>query len=200
MILVERQKSLNAPPLQSTRSLQWTHGGLTQVKHSRRGGGGGREPQGNTSRIVARERKRGDSLDLYARTAPLEAPKANISIDANHRREFPVMHVSDSSAYLHVNAQRHGFQQKTGREEMLEKFGPPKKRKYSAKDAAKNFGTRLTRAPQRLETRVRTHSEDFLSRHKTKRTAGMACGHDFVTQEIAVPINVKTQSSFYIPG
>ena len=59
------------------------------------------------SRIVAREfRKSEDRPDLYAGTRPLEALKATISIAANHKATFSIMHIGVTRAYFHAKAQR----------------------------------------------------------------------------------------------
>ena len=58
------------------------------------------------SRMCAREFKSDDRPDLYAGTPPLEALKAIISIAANHKERFSIMHVDVSRAYFHAKAQR----------------------------------------------------------------------------------------------
>ena len=58
------------------------------------------------SRIVAREFKSDYWPDLYAGPPPLEALKAIISIEANHKATFSVMHSDVSRAYFHAQAQR----------------------------------------------------------------------------------------------
>ena len=58
------------------------------------------------SRIAAGEFKSGDRPDLYAGTPPLEALKALISIEANHKETFSIMHVDVSRAHFHAQAQR----------------------------------------------------------------------------------------------
>ena len=64
------------------------------------------EPMQIRSRIVAREFKSDDRPDLYAGTPPLEALKTIISIAANHRETFSIMHIDVSRAYFHAKAQR----------------------------------------------------------------------------------------------
>ena len=64
------------------------------------------EPMQIRSRIVAREFKSDDPPDLYAGTPPLEALKAIISIAANHKETFSIMHIDVSRAYFHAKAQR----------------------------------------------------------------------------------------------
>ena len=50
------------------------------------------------SRMCAREFKSDDQPDLYAGTPPLEALKAIISIAANHKETFSIMHIDVSRA------------------------------------------------------------------------------------------------------
>ena len=58
------------------------------------------------SRMCAREFKSDDRPELYAGTPPLEALKAIISIAANHKETFSIMHIDVSRAYFHAKAQR----------------------------------------------------------------------------------------------
>ena len=58
------------------------------------------------SRLCAREFKSDDRPDLYAGTPPLEALKAIISIAANHKEIFSILHIDVSRAYFHAKAQR----------------------------------------------------------------------------------------------
>ena len=58
------------------------------------------------SRMCAREFKSDDRPDLYAGTLPLEALKAIISIAANHKETFSIMHIDVSRANFHAKAQR----------------------------------------------------------------------------------------------
>ena len=64
------------------------------------------EPMQIRSRIVAREFKSEDRPDLYAGTPPLEALKAIISIAANQKETFSIMHIDLSHAYFHAKTQR----------------------------------------------------------------------------------------------
>ena len=64
------------------------------------------EPMQIRSRMCAREFKSDDRPDLYAGTPPLEALKAIISIAANHKETFSIMHIDLSRAYFHAKAQR----------------------------------------------------------------------------------------------
>ena len=58
------------------------------------------------SRMVARKFKSDDRPDLRAGTPPLEALKATISIAANHKDTFSVMHIDVSRAYFHEKVRR----------------------------------------------------------------------------------------------
>ena len=69
------------------KSLQWTRSGLTQTKRSRVC------PCRVRSGLCAREFTSDDDRpDLYAGSPPLEALKAIISIAANHKETFSIMH------------------------------------------------------------------------------------------------------------
>ena len=64
------------------------------------------EPMQIRSRMCVREFKSDDRPDLYAGTPPFEALKATISIAANHKEMFSIMHIDVSCAYFHAKAQR----------------------------------------------------------------------------------------------
>ena len=64
------------------------------------------EPMQIRSRMCAREFKSDDRPDLYAGTPPLEALKAIISIAANKKDTFSIMHIDVSRANFHAKAQR----------------------------------------------------------------------------------------------
>ena len=83
--------------LKSMESLQWTQWVDTDKAFEG-------EPMQIRSRMCAREFKSDDRLDLYAGTLPLEALKAVISIAANHKKTFSIMHIEVSRAYFHAKA------------------------------------------------------------------------------------------------
>ena len=56
------------------------------------------EPMQIRSRMCAREFRSDDRPDMYAGTPPSEALKAVISIAANHKERFSIMHVDVSRA------------------------------------------------------------------------------------------------------
>ena len=62
------------------------------------------EPMQIRSRIVARELKSDDRPDLYAGTPPLEALKFIMSIAANHKEAFSIMHIDVSRAYFRAKS------------------------------------------------------------------------------------------------
>ena len=77
------------------------------------------------SRMCAREFKGDDRPDLYAGTPPLlEALKAIISIAANHKETFSIMHIDVSRAYFHAKAQRlRRWESRTDEEELVRNEG-----------------------------------------------------------------------------
>ena len=64
------------------------------------------EPMQIRSRTCAREFKSDDRPDMYAGTFPLEALKSRISIAANHKETFSIMHIDVSRAWFHAKAQK----------------------------------------------------------------------------------------------
>ena len=64
------------------------------------------KPMQIRSQFVSTEFKSDDQPDLYAGTLPLEALKAMMSIAANHKETFSIMHIDVSRAYFHAMAQR----------------------------------------------------------------------------------------------
>ena len=95
------RKLMNVKPLHNTRSLQSTRSGLTQAACEG-------EPMQIRSRIVASEFKSGDRPDPYAGTPPCEALKVQISVAANHKQTFSVVHIDVSRAYFHAMAHSAG--------------------------------------------------------------------------------------------
>ena len=93
------EKLVNAMQSPSVRSLQSTRSGPTQPQQS------GREPVQLRARLVARASQSGDGPDRYAGSPPLER-QALISIAANQKQTFPIMHIDVPSACFHAKAQR----------------------------------------------------------------------------------------------
>ena len=94
------------------------------------------------SRIVAREFNSEDRLDLNAGTPPLEALRPIISIAANHKQTFSIMHIDVSRAYFHARAQklvlvRLPVEDRIGAD--AGKIGLLKKSMYGTRDAASNW-------------------------------------------------------------
>ena len=81
------------------------------------------------SQMCAREFKSDDRPHLYARTPPVEALKAIMSIAANDKETFSIMHIDVSRAHFHAKALHAG------------KVGLMKKSTYGTRDAASNLGT-----------------------------------------------------------
>ena len=90
--------------------------------------------------VCAREFKSDGRPDLYAGTPPLEALKAIISIAANNRETFSIMHIDVSRAYFDAKAQRPVLipvEDRTGTD--AGKVGLMKKSMYGTRDAASNW-------------------------------------------------------------
>ena len=97
------------------------------------------EPVQIRSRMCARGFKSDDRPDLYAGTPPLEALKATISIAANHKETFSIMHIDVSRAYFHAKAQRPVLIRLPVEDRMgtnAGKVGLMKKSMYGTRDAA----------------------------------------------------------------
>ena len=100
------------------------------------------EPMQIRSRMCAREFKSDGRPDLYAGTPPLEALKAIISIAANHKETFSIMHIDVSRAYFHAKAQRPVLIRLPVEDRMgtdAGKVGLMKKSMYGTRDAASNW-------------------------------------------------------------
>ena len=89
------------------------------------------EPMQIRSQMCAREFKSDDRPYLYARTPPLEALKAIISIAANHKEMLSIMHIDVSRAYFHAREDIMGTD--------AGKVGLMKKSMYGTRDAASNW-------------------------------------------------------------
>ena len=93
------------------------------------------------SRMCAREFKSDDRPDLYAGTPSLEALKALISISANHKETFSIMHIDVSRANCHAKVQRPVLIRFPAEDRMgadAGKIGLMKKSMYGTRDAASN--------------------------------------------------------------
>ena len=100
------------------------------------------EPMQIRSRMCAKEFKSDDRPNLYAGTPPLEALKAIISIAANNKDTFSIMHIDVSRAYFHAKAQRPVLIRLPVEDRMgadAGKVGLMKKSMYGTRDAASNW-------------------------------------------------------------
>ena len=100
------------------------------------------EPMQIRSRICAREFKSDYRPDQNAGTPPLEAFKAIISIAANNKGTFSIMHIDVSRAYFHAKAQRLVLMRLPVEDRMgtdAGKVGFMKKSMYGTMDAASNW-------------------------------------------------------------
>ena len=134
------------------------------------------------SRICAREFKSDDRPDLYAGTPPLEALKAIISIAANHRGTFSIMHIDVSRAYFHAKAQRPVLirlpaEDRMGTDEG--KVGLMKKSMYGTRDAASNWERDWQENVERWGFQLGLSSKN-LFHHKEHQVSGLTHGDDFV--------------------
>ena len=91
------EKLMKVEQLHSTRSLKSTHSGLTRTRNSR--------VSSCRSGHVAREFESEDRQYLYAGTPPMEALRAIISVAANHKQTFSIMHIDVSRVYFRARAQ-----------------------------------------------------------------------------------------------
>ena len=124
------------------------------------------EPMQIRSRMCAREFKSDDRPELYAGTPPLEALKAIISIAANHKETFSIMHIDVSRAYFHAKAQRPVLIRLPAEDRMgtdAGKIGLMKKSMYGTRDAASNWERDWQRACQEMGISTWTHLEEPVS-------------------------------------
>ena len=123
-----------------------------------------------------REFKSDDRPDLYAGTPPLKALKATISIAANNKEMFSIMHIDVSRAYFHAKAQRPvlirlPLENRTGTD--AGKVGLMKKSMYGTRDAASNW-------ERDWQEHVKKWGSKNLFHHKENRVSGLTHGDDFV--------------------
>ena len=115
--------------------------------------------------MYAREFKSDDRPDLYAGTPPLEALEAKISIAANHKETFSIMHVDVSRAYFHAKAQRPVLIRlpvdRLGTD--ARKVGSMKKSLYGTRDAASNWERDWQEHGQELGISTWTQLEESVS-------------------------------------
>ena len=132
------------------------------------------------SRMVARKFKSDDRPDLRAGTPPLEALKATISIAANHRDTFSVMHIDKSRAYFRAEAQgpvlvRLPVEDSMGAD--AGNFGLLKKGMHGTRDAASNWERDWQEQSWRFQFGL---SSTNLFRQEWHQVSGLTRGDDFV--------------------
>ena len=129
------------------------------------------EPMQIRSRICAREFKSDDRPDLYAGTPPLEALKAIMSIAANHKGTFSIMHIDVSRAYFHAKAQRPVLIRRPAEDRMGTdegKVGLMKKSMYGTRDAASNWERDWQENVERWGFQLGLSSKNFFTTRNTK--------------------------------
>ena len=140
------------------------------------------EPMQIRSLMCAREFKSDDWPDLYAGTPPLEALKAIISIAANNKDTFSIMHIDVSRAYFHAKAQRPVLIRLPEEDRMGDdagKVGLMKKSMYGTRDAASNWERDWQEHVKKWGFQLGLSSKN-LFHHKENRVSGLTHGDDFV--------------------
>ena len=140
------------------------------------------EPMQIRSRMCAREFKSDDRPDLYAGTPPLEALKAIISVAANNKNTFSIMHIDVPRAYFHAKAQRPVLIRLPVEDRMgadAGKVGLMKKNMYGTRDAASNWKRDWQGHVQKWGLQLGLSSKN-LFHHKEDRVSGLTHGDDFV--------------------
>ena len=140
------------------------------------------EPMQIRSRMCAREFKSDDRPDLYAGTPPLEALKAIMSIAANHKGTFSIMHIDVSRAYFHAKAQRPVLIRLPAEDRMgadRGKVGLMKKSMYGSRDAASNWERDWQENIKKWGFQLGLSSKN-LFHHKEHQVSGLTHGDYFV--------------------
>ena len=132
--------------------------------------------------MCTRDFKSDDRPDFYAGTPPLEALKARISIAANNRETFSIMHIDMSRAYFHAKAQRPVLIRlpvgdRTGTD--AGKVGLMKKSMYGTRGAASNWERDWQDHGRNWGFQLGLSSKNLLH-HKEDRVSGLTHGDDFV--------------------
>ena len=162
--------------LKSMVSLQQTRNGMTRIKHAR-------GSQCTSDQECARE----NSKVMISQTCmqelpPLEALKAIISIAANHKETFSIMHIDVSRAYFHAKAQRPVLIRLPVEDRMgadAGKVGLMKKSMYGTRDAASNWERDWQCHMQKWGFQLGLSSKN-LFHQKEDRVSGLTHGDDFV--------------------
>ena len=140
------------------------------------------EPMQIRSRLCAREFKSDDRPDLYAGTPPLEALRAKISIAANNKDTFSIMHIDVSRAYFHAKAQRPVLIRLPLEDRMCTdagKVGLMTKSMYGTRDAASNWERDWQENIKKWGFPLGLSSKN-LFHHKEYKVSGLTHGDDFV--------------------
>ena len=140
------------------------------------------EPMQIRSRMCAREFKSDDRPDLYAGTPPLEAKKAMISIAANNKEMFSIMHIDVSRAYFHAKAQRPvlirlPLEDRMGTDAGI--VGLMKNSMCGTRDAASNWERDWQEPVKKWGFHMGLSSKNPFH-HKDNRVSGLTHGDDFV--------------------
>ena len=140
------------------------------------------EPMQIRSRMCAREFKSDDRPNLHAGTPPLEALKAIISIAANHKETFSIMHIDVSCPYFHAKAHKPVLIRLPVEDRMgsdAGKIGLMKKSMYFTRDAASNWERDWQEHVKDWGFRLGLSSKS-LFHHVENRVSGLTHGYDFV--------------------
>ena len=134
------------------------------------------------SRMCVREFKSDDRLDLYTGTHLLEALKAKISIAANHKETFSVMHIDVSRAHFHAKAQcfvliRLPVEDRMGSD--AGKVGLMKKNMYGMRNVVRNWERVWQEHVNSGGFQLGLSSKN-LFHHGENRVSGLTHGDDFV--------------------
>ena len=161
------------------------------------------EPMQIRSRMCAREFKSDDRPDLYAGTPPVEAFNAIISVAANNKNTFSIMHIDVSRAYFHAKAQRPVLIRLPVEDRMgadAGKVGLMKKSMYGTRDAASNWERDWQGHVQKWGFQLGLSSKN-LFHQKEDRVSGLTHGDDFVltgTTEKLMEVERKMTSVYPI--
>ena len=112
----------------------------------------------------------------------MEALKAIITIAANHKETFSIMHIDVSRAYFHAKAQRPVLIRLPAEDRLgtdAGKIGLMKKRMYGTRDAASNWERDWQEHVKKWGFQLGVSSKN-LFHHKENRVSGLTHGDDFV--------------------
>ena len=135
-------------------------------------------------RMCAREFKSDDRPDLYAGTPPIRGGESNkkISIAANHKETFSIMHIDVSRAYFHAKGQRPVLTRLPVEDRMGTDAGKVRLMKnslYGTRDAASNWERDWQEHVRSWGFQLRLSLKN-LFHHGRNRISGLTHGDDFV--------------------